>query len=163
MIFLVKKVLEVFCSDKELLPTYNHSTDAAFDLKSSGEFVVGYDSEKRELTQSSFTLEPNKRVLVKTGIKVAIPSNCFGSVRDRSGLALKEGITVLGGVIDSEYRGEIGVILYNTSSKDFVINKYDRIAQMIIQPFISVKIKQRNKPFVETKRGEKGFGSSGKK
>lgn len=160
---MIKNTLEVFCSDEKLLPDYTHDTDAAFDLKSSGEFVVGHDSEKRELTQDSFTLEPNKRVLVKTGIKIAIPKNCFGSVRDRSGLALKDGITVLGGVIDSEYRGEIGVILYNTSSKDFVINKYDRIAQMIIQPFISVKIKQRIKPFEETNRGEKGFGSSGKK
>lgn len=160
---MIKNTLEVFCSDEKLLPAYNHDTDAAFDLKSSGEFVVGHDSEKRELTQDSFTLEPNKRVLVKTGIKIAIPKNCFGSVRDRSGLALKDGITVLGGVIDSEYRGEIGVILYNTSSKDFVINKYDRIAQMIIQPFISVKIKQRIKPFEETNRGERGFGSSGKK
>ncbi len=152
----------MFCSDEKLLPAYNHDTDAAFDLKSSGEFIIGLDSEKRELTQASFTLEPNKRVLVKTGIKMAIPENCFGSIRDRSGLAMKEGISVLGGVIDSDYRGEIGVILYNSSSKDFVINKYDRIAQMIIQPFVKVKIEQTRTPFSETKRGEKGFGSSGK-
>ncbi len=160
---MAKKVLEVFCSDKNLLPFYNHSSDAAFDLKSSGEFVVGSGVDEKKFVQTSFTLKPNQRVLVKTGIKIAIPKNCFGSIRDRSGIALKDGITVLGGVIDSEYRGEIGVILFNTSSKDFVINKYDRIAQMIIQSFVSVKIKQRHKSFGETSRGEKGFGSSGKK
>ena len=154
--------MEILCKDEKLMPCYIHDNDAAFDLRASGEFIVDLDNEKKEIVIDSFELLPNDRVLVKTGLKIAIPNNCYASIRDRSGIALKNGITTLGGVIDFEYRGEVGVILLNTSKKPFVIDKYDRIAQMIIQKFEHVDFVKVNE-LGETNRSEKGFGSSGQK
>ena len=154
--------MKIICDDEKLIPHYNHDTDAAFDLRASGEFIVDLDNTKKELTLESFELLPSERVLVKTGLKIAIPNNCYASIRDRSGIAMKNGITTLGGVIDFEYRGEVGVILLNTSKKPFTIEKYDRIAQMIIQKFEHVNFVKVDE-LDETNRSEKGFGSSGSK
>ena len=135
--------------------------DAGLDLRASGKWVVDLDSEKKEIEQASYVLKPSERILVKTGIHVAIPKNHFGSIRDRSGLAFKSGLHTLGGVIDEGYRGEIGVVLVNMSSKDYEIKKNERIAQIILQPYSAVPI-EHVEELEETERGEGGYGKSGK-
>jgi dUTP pyrophosphatase len=155
------KVLKVKISEEAIVPKYNHSTDAALDLFASGEFTEISSEGKKELKTETFILEAGKRVLVKTGVKIELPSDCWGNIRSRSGLALNEGIITLGGVIDPDYRGEIGVILLNTSDVSFEIKKHGKIAQMIIQPFEHAEIVQ-TEDLSETERAHKGFGSSGK-
>ncbi len=90
-----------------------------------------------------------------------IPEGHWGNIKDRSGNAFNHGIHVLGGVIDENYRGEIGVILINLSKKDFTINKNDRVAQMIISEYKKVNI-EHVQELNETNRNKDGFGSSGK-
>ncbi len=153
--------LKVVCSDKNLMPEYIYDNAAAFDLKASGEFIIDLDNERKEVSFEEYILKPNERVLVKTGLKLGYPKGTWGNIRGRSGLALKNGISILGGVIDESYTGEHGVIVLNTSSKNFVIKKYDRIAQLIICSYHHPNIVLVSK-LDETIRGEKGFGSSGK-
>ena len=140
---------------------YSKEGDAAIDLRASNKFVINLDYEKQELEQDFYSIKPNERILVKTGIEVAIPKGCWGNIKDRSGNAFHHGIHVLGGVIDETYRGEIGVILINLSNKDFKVNKNDRIAQMIISEYKKVNIEYVNS-LDETNRNKDGFGSTGK-
>ena len=109
------------------------------------------------------TLKPQKSCLVSTGISVAFPSDFEIQIRPRSGLAAKNNISVLNtpGTIDSDYRGEIKVILYNHSDNDFLINNKDRIAQMILAPVVKMNLEVTD-TLPETVRGEGGFGSTGK-
>ena len=111
----------------------------------------------------TITLKPKKSCLVPTGIAVAFPSDFEIQIRPRSGLAAKNNISVLNtpGTIDSDYRGEIKVILYNHGDFDFLINNKDRIAQMILTPVIKMNLKETD-TLPETFRGEGGFGSTGK-
>jgi len=108
-------------------------------------------------------LKPQKSCLVPTGISVAFPNEFEIQIRPRSGLAAKNNISVLNtpGTIDSDYRGEIKVILYNHSNTDFIINNKDRIAQMILTPVIKMNLEETD-ILPETVRGEGGFGSTGK-
>ena len=108
-------------------------------------------------------LKPHTSFLVPTGISVAFPSEFEIQIRPRSGLAAKNNISVLNtpGTIDSDYRGEIKVILYNHGDSDFLIKNKDRIAQMILTPIIKMKLEETN-DLPETFRGEGGFGSTGK-
>ena len=108
-------------------------------------------------------LKPHTSFLIPTGISVAFPSEFEIQIRPRSGLAAKNNISVLNtpGTIDSDYRGEIKVILYNHGDSDFLINNKDRIAQMILTPVIKMKLEETN-DLPETVRGEGGFGSTGK-
>ena len=109
------------------------------------------------------TLKPYTSFLVPTGISVAFPSEFEIQIRPRSGLAAKDNISVLNtpGTIDSDYRGEIKVILFNHGDSDFLINNKDRIAQMILTPVVKMNLEEtENLP--ETIRGEGGFGSTGK-
>jgi dUTP pyrophosphatase len=108
------------------------------------------------------TLEPLQRMLVKTGLKMAIPKGFEGQVRPRSGLALKQGITCLNspGTIDSDYRGEVGVILINLSDSVVQLAKGERIAQLVICPVARATV-QVVDSLDETERGEGGFGSTG--
>ena len=105
---------------------------------------------------------PNKRALVPSGMIAEIPMGYEIQIRPRSGLALKYGITVLNtpGTIDSDYRGEIGVILINHGDKEFILNPEDRIAQMIISRVIKVELEEVNS-LSNTQRGRYGFGSTG--
>ena len=107
-------------------------------------------------------IHAGKRALIPTGLKLEIPTDHEIQIRPRSGLALKYGITVLNspGTIDSDYRGEVGVILINHSNESFQINPLDRIAQMVITKIIKVNI-IKNNILSETKRGTGGFGSTG--
>jgi dUTP pyrophosphatase len=105
-----------------------------------------------------------ERKLIPTGLYIELPVGFEAQVRPRSGLAIRHGITVLNspGTIDADYRGEIGVILINTSEIDYTINDGDRIAQMIISQYVKVKLKKAES-IEMTVRGEGGFGHSGKK
>ena len=108
-------------------------------------------------------LKPQNSCLVPTGISVAFPNEFEIQIRPRSGLAAKNNISVLNtpGTIDSDYRGEIKVILYNHGNTDFLINNKDRIAQMILTPVIKMNLEETD-TLPETVRGEGGFGSTGK-
>jgi dUTP pyrophosphatase len=132
-------------SDKAKIPTQGSKYAAGYDLYAAEEVLVNTMGRK----------------LVKTNISISIPEGYYGRIAPRSGLAYKNGIDVLAGVIDSDYRGDIGVILFNTDHNlDFEVNVGDRIAQIIIE-----KCHSANWETVETLdatvRSEGGFGSSG--
>ena len=131
------------------LPIYKTSGSAGMD-------IVPYIKNK-------ITINPNKTAIIPTGIAIAIPKNYEIQIRPRSGLAAKNGITVLNtpGTIDSDYRGEIKIILINLNKKSFVVKLGDRKAQMILCPIAKGKLKEvKNLP--KTMRGKEGFGSTGK-
>ena len=113
--------------------------------------------------EKSINLEPGKSCLVPTGLSVAFPEDYEIQIRPRSGLAAKNNISVLNtpGTIDSDYRGEIKVILFNHGNKNFKINKNDRIAQMILTPVIKMDLEETDE-LPESVRGTGGFGSTGK-
>lgn len=127
-------------------PEYAHKGDAGLDL---------YSNEK-------FVLKPGHRKAIKTGLYLEIPENHVGLVWDKSGLALKSGLKTMGGVIDSTYRGEVKVILVNLGKKKIRIDKGVKIAQLLIQEVKTAKLKEV-KENSKTKRGKKGFGSTGLK
>lgn len=108
-------------------------------------------------------LEPGKSCLVPTGLSVAFPEKYEIQIRPRSGLAAKNNITVLNtpGTIDSDYRGELKIILFNHGNENFLINNSDRIAQMILTPVIKMELQETDE-LPKTVRGEGGFGSTGK-
>ena len=108
-------------------------------------------------------LKPGKSCLVPTGLSVAFSKEYEIQIRPRSGLAAKNNITVLNtpGTIDSDYRGEIKIILFNHGKENFIINNNDRIAQMVLTPIVKMEIEEINE-LPETIRGEGGFGSTGK-
>lgn len=132
------------------LPHYETIASAGMDLRASL-------SEPR-------TLKPLERSIVGTGLFIELPVGIEAQVRPRSGLAAKKGITVLNapGTIDADYRGEIGVILVNLSSEDFVINNGERIAQLVIAKHERAEWNEVDE-LSETDRGEGGFGSTGVK
>ena len=115
------------------------------------------------LVKEPINLKPNSSCLVPTGLAVAFSSDFEIQIRPRSGLAAKNNISVLNtpGTIDSDYRGEIKVILFNHGKSDFLINNKDRIAQMILTPVIKMDL-EKTDDLPETIRGEGGFGSTGK-
>ena len=108
-------------------------------------------------------IKPNSSDLIPTGLQVAIPEEFEIQIRPRSGLAAKESIGVLNspGTIDSDYRGELKIILFNHSNKDFIINNGDRIAQMVLVPILKMELEEVDS-LPDTLRGEGGFGSTGK-
>jgi dUTP pyrophosphatase len=145
---MVKILVKKF--DKNIkLPTYKTSGASGMDL-------LAYIKKK-------ITINSGKTAIIPTGIAVAIPKNYEIQIRPRSGLAAKKGISVLNtpGTIDSDYRGEIKIILINLSRKSFIVKSGDRVAQMILCPVAKVKLKEvKNLP--KTARGKGGFGSTGK-
>ena len=104
---------------------------------------------------------PGEKILVSTGIKVAIPEGFAGFVWDKSGIATKNHIKTMAGVIDSNYRGEIKIALTNLGKEPYKIKKGAKVAQVIISPVASVNITEVGDLEGDTERGEKGFGSSG--
>ena len=113
--------------------------------------------------EKPINLEPGKSCLVPTGLSVAFPQEYEIQIRPRSGLAAKNNISVLNtpGTIDSDYRGEIKIILFNHSNDNFIIKNNDRIAQMVLTPIIKMELEETNE-LPESIRGEGGFGSTGK-
>ena len=108
-------------------------------------------------------LSPNSSCLVSTGLSVAFSEDYEIQIRPRSGLAAKNSITVLNtpGTIDSDYRGEIKIILFNHGKVDFIVNNKDRVAQMILTPVVKMELEETDN-LPDTLRGEDGFGSTGK-
>ena len=113
--------------------------------------------------EKPINLEPGKSCLVPTGLSVAFPKEYEIQIRPRSGLAAKNNISVLNtpGTIDSDYRGELKIILFNHGNENFIINKNDRIAQMVLTPIIKMELEETNE-LPDSIRGEGGFGSTGK-
>ena len=141
---LVKKI-----NSKVKLPSYKTDGSSGMDLMA--------------FLDKPISILPQQSRLIPTGLFIAIPDNTEVQIRPRSGLAVKNNISVLNtpGTIDSDYRGELKVILYNHGSKEFIVKNEDRIAQMILMPIIKASLEEvDNLP--ETIRGEGGFGSTGK-
>lgn len=140
--------IKVINKSKHDLPKYQTELSAGMDLYAN--------------IDEPITLKSLERILVKTGLFISLPKGYEAQVRPRSGLAFKNGITVLNtpGTIDADYRGEIGVILVNLSADDFTINDGDRIAQLVIAKY-ETAIWKEVENLDETERGEGGFGSSG--
>ena len=143
------KVLIKKLNSKVKLPKYKTDGSSGMDLMA--------------FLESPVSLKPQESKLISTGISIAIPEDTEVQIRPRSGLAAKSNISVLNtpGTIDSDYRGEIKIILFNHGKEDFVINNNDRIAQMILMPIVKAEFEEvENLP--KTLRGSGGFGSTGK-
>jgi len=145
---MVKILVKKFDKNIEL-PTYKTPGSSGMDLIAN--------------VKNKIIINPSKIAMVPTGIAVAIPKNYEIQIRPRSGLAAKKGISVLNtpGTIDSDYRGEIKIILINLGKKSFIIKSGDRIAQMILCPIAKGKLREV-KTLPKTFRGKGGFGSTGK-
>ena len=143
------KVLIKKLNSKVQLPKYKTSGSSGMDLMA--------------LIEKPIKIKPQESVLIPTGITIAIPEDTEIQIRPRSGLAAKSNISVLNtpGTIDSDYRGEIKIILFNHGKEEFTVNNNDRIAQMILMPVLKVEFEEvENLP--TTLRGSGGFGSTGK-
>ena len=132
--------------DNAKIPIYAHKGDAGMDL---------YSTE-------DYNIKPGERVLVSTGIKIALPNGFEAQVRSKSGLALKHGLTVLNapGTIDSEYRGEVGVIAINLGQEDYEVKAGEKIAQLVIKSVCEAELEELDN-LDDTTRGDGGFGSTG--
>jgi len=131
------------------LPVYKTSGASGMDLMA--------------FLEEPIRISPKSSYLVPTGLSMAFSEDYEVQIRPRSGLAAKNSITVLNtpGTIDSDYRGEIKIILFNHGREDFIINNKDRVAQMILTPIIKMELKETDN-LPDTLRGEGGFGSTGK-
>ena len=145
---MVKVVIKKLDSSVQL-PTYKTDGASGMDLMAHIEKPIN--------------LKPGKSHLIPTGLSVAFPKEYEIQIRPRSGLAAKNNISVLNtpGTIDSDYRGEIKIILFNHGSEDFIINNNDRVAQMILTPVIKMELEEKSE-LPKSVRGEGGFGSTGK-
>ncbi len=143
------KVLVKKLSPNVKLPAYKTSGASGMDLMA---FI-----------KSPVKIKPKTSCLIPTGLSIAFSEDYEIQIRPRSGLAAKNNISVLNtpGTIDSDYRGEIKVIIYNHGNEDFLVNNNDRIAQMILTPVIKMDLEE-TRELPETIRGEGGFGSTGK-
>lgn len=145
-------MIRIYNKSTNPLPAYASVNAAGMDLRADlSEPVV---------------LQPLERKLIPTGLYIELPTDCEAQVRPRSGLALKHGITVLNspGTIDSDYRGEVGVILVNLSSEPFTVNPGERIAQLVVAKFQQEELVEvaALEELSDTERGTGGFGHSGK-
>ena len=143
------KVLVKRLNSKVNLPDYKTSGSSGMDLMA---FI-----------DSPIKIAPNTLELVPTGLSIAIPEDLEIQIRPRSGLAAKSSIGILNtpGTIDSDYRGELKIILFNHGNKDFIVNSNDRVAQMVLTPVIKMELEEVDR-LPKTIRGSGGFGSTGK-
>jgi len=143
------KVLIKKLNSKVQLPKYKTDGSSGMDLMA--------------FTESPINIRPQESALIPTGITIAIPEDTEIQIRPRSGLAAKSNISVLNtpGTIDSDYRGEIKIILFNHGKEEFIINNNDRVAQMILMPIIKAELEEVE-VLPKTLRGSGGFGSTGK-
>ena len=141
---LIKKL-----DPKVTLPSYKTKGASGMDL-------IAYVKEK-------IVIKPQTSALIPTGLSIAFSENYEIQIRPRSGLAAKNNISVLNtpGTIDSDYRGELKIIIFNHSNHDFIVNNDDRVAQMVLTPVAKMELKEANE-LPKTLRGEGGFGSTGK-
>ena len=143
------KVLIKKLNSKVQLPKYKTDGSSGMDLMA--------------FTESPINIRPQESALIPTGISIAIPKNTEVQIRPRSGLAAKSSMSVLNapGTIDSDYRGEIKIILFNHGKEEFIINNNDRVAQMILMPIIKAEFEEIE-VLPKSLRGSGGFGSTGK-
>ena len=143
------KVLIKKLNSKVQLPNYKTSGSSGMDLMA--------------FLENPINIKPQKSAIIPTGISIAIPEDTEIQIRPRSGLAAKYCISVLNtpGTIDSDYRGEIKIILFNHGKEEFIINNNDRIAQMILMPILKAEFEETEN-LSNTLRGSGGFGSTGK-
>jgi len=143
------KVLIKKLSTEVKLPTYKTPGSSGMDLMA---FI-----------KSDITIKPKSSCLIPTGLSLAFSEDYEVQIRPRSGLAAKNNISVLNtpGTIDSDYRGEIKIIIYNHGNENFIVKNNDRIAQMILTPVIKMELQEADELPI-TVRGEGGFGSTGK-
>ena len=143
------KVLVKKLNSKVKLPSYKTEGSSGMDL-------IAFVDKPIEI-------KPNNSALIPTGLSIAIPEDCEVQIRPRSGLAAKSNITVLNtpGTIDSDYRGELKVILFNHGNKQFIVKNNERIAQMVLTPILKVDFEEVAS-LPDTVRGAGGFGSTGK-
>jgi len=143
------KVLFKRLNPKAQIPKYKTDGSSGLDLMA--------------LIEDTIKIKSQESALIPTGISVAIPQDTEIQIRPRSGLAAKSSISVLNtpGTIDSDYRGEIKIILFNHGKKDFIVNNNDRIAQMVLMPILKIEFKEVDE-LPKTIRGSGGFGSTGK-
>ena len=144
------KILIKKTSEEVITPKYKTDGSSGVDLSA--------------FLDKKIVIKPNNSELIPTGLQVAIPKELEIQIRRRSGLASKESIGVLNspGTIDSDYRGELKIILFNHGEKDFIINNGDRIAQMVLVPILKMEFEEVDS-LPDTVRGQGGFGSTGKK
>ena len=142
-------VVKIINKSAHSLPDYSTLFSAGMDLRAN--------------LKETVLLRPFQRVLIPTGITIAIPDGYEGQIRPRSGFAIKYGITVLNspGTIDADYRGEIQVILINLSNEDYFVQNGERIAQLVLAKYERIEWQEVSE-LEESDRGEKGFGSSGR-
>ena len=143
------KVLVKRLNSKVKLPEYKTSGSSGMDLMAS--------------LDGPIKILPNTLELIPTGLSIAIPEDLEIQIRPRSGLAAKSNIGVLNtpGTIDSDYRGELKIILFNHGNKDFIVNNNDRVAQMVLMPILKMELEEVDQ-LPESIRGSGGFGSTGK-
>jgi dUTP pyrophosphatase len=141
--------LRILKKEKAWLPRYETEGAAGMDL--------------RALLEEDITIAPLGRARIPTGLFLEIPSGYEAQVRPRSGLAFQKGVTVLNapGTIDSDYRGELQIVLINLGEETFTVKSGDRIAQMVLSPVVQAKITEKEESLSDTKRGAGGFGSTG--
>jgi len=144
------KILIKKTNKKVITPKYKTDGSSGVDLSA--------------FLEKKVVIKPNSSELIPTGLQVAIPDELEIQIRPRSGLAAKESIGVLNspGTIDSDYRGELKIILFNHGDKDFIISNGDRIAQMVLVPILKMEFEEVDS-LPDTVRGQGGFGSTGKK
>ena len=140
MNILIKKLY-----DNVQIPAYARPGDAGFDL----------------FSRENWMLEPGEQHIFKLGFCIAIPEETVGLIWDRSGMAAKNGVKTMAGVLDHTYRGELGVVLVNVTKKPHEVKCGDRIAQLLLQPILTVDVHVVDE-LDETQRGLGGFGSSGR-
>lgn len=145
---IVLRIIKLDSANELPMPSYATLDAAGMDLRSA--------------SKEPLILAPSQRILVPTGLIIEIPRGFEGQIRPRSGLALKNGITLVNspGTIDSDYRGELKVIMINLGEDHFTVNYGDRIAQLVIAPVVQAQIQEANE-ISNSERGSGGFGSTG--
>ena len=143
------KVLVKKLNPEAKLPSYKTKGSSGMDLMA--------------LVEEKIIVKPNSSELIPTGLSIAIPEDLEIQIRPRSGLAAKHNISVLNtpGTIDSDYRGELKIILFNHGNEDFIVNNNDRVAQMVLVPILKMELEEVDQ-LPESIRGSSGFGSTGK-
>lgn len=157
--FLLKNFNNFYIIMKTIkVPIINNSKNAIPVPATAG--AAGMDL--RAMIDNPITLKPGKRVLIPTGLQIALPEGYEMQIRPRSGLALKHGISIVNspGTIDSDYRGDIGIILINLGEEDFVINPGERIAQAVVKEYVRVEWEEVDS-LDTTERADKGYNSTG--
>lgn len=145
--------------DEKFLPEYETEGAAGLDLKAWKYSLPSNLKEINSFSEEGYTLNPHERVLIKTGLHIELPENIEAQLRPRSGLSLKKGIMAILGTIDEDYRGDIGIILLNTSNEPFKINYGDRLGQLVFNKIEKFDLHIVNK-ISDTIRGKNGFGST---